>query len=215
MALRSCSLALAALAGLADGVPLQEPITAEPPVALAAFGHMLAPNGLPHLIFVDQGSLLKGAPQQLLEPLGAPAEPVAPKSHKVTRRKRLHRCLNKVEMINANNQPFHQWLQGTLFGLCAWSAGPADGADAPRSVVGCHRAHELPPPINMVQATSCNGAAEGQHAIGHCDAASPLLCKQRKLLGALSKQRWQPRWGLKSTGVKQQELDAGNLAIVH
>lgn len=54
------------MAGLANGAPLQEPITAEP-VAMTAFGSTLTPSGLPRLIFVDQGSLLKGLFMQLLQ----------------------------------------------------------------------------------------------------------------------------------------------------
>jgi len=41
------------MTGFANAVSLRQPITAES-VAMAAFGSFFIPNGLPHLIFVDQ-----------------------------------------------------------------------------------------------------------------------------------------------------------------
>ena len=41
--------------------------------------------------------------------------------------------LNKINMINsADKGGLHQWLQGVLFALYAWNAGPVDGTDIAR-----------------------------------------------------------------------------------
>jgi len=67
---------------------------------------------------------------QLFELLGIPVEPVAPENHKAVRNERFHRYLNKVQKINtANKQSYHQWIQGILFALYAWNAGPIVGTD--------------------------------------------------------------------------------------
>ena len=162
------------MTGFANGGSLQKPITAES-VSLVAFSQMFIPNGLPRLIFVDQEGVFKGVFMELFGLLGIPVEAVAPENHKAIRCERFHRYLNKVQTINtADKQSFHQWHQGVMFALYAWNAGPIDGTDIPRSVAAIGR--EFPFPIDLTNgATPRDGISEGQSAMDHCDAASPLL----------------------------------------
>jgi hypothetical protein len=176
------------MTGFANGGALQIPITSET-VSLVAFSQMFILNGLPCLIFVDQEGIFKGVFMELFGLLGIPVEAVSPENHKAIRCERFHRYLNKVQMINtADKQSFHQWYQGVMFAFYAWNAGPIDGTDISRSVAAIGR--EFPFPIHLTNnATPRDGISEGQSAMDHCDAASPLLYKQRQLLHELNEER--------------------------
>jgi len=74
--------------------------------------------------------------------------------------------------------------------------------------------HEFPYPIDLTHATPRDGAAEGQNALDYCDAASPLLYKQHKLLGILNDCRRERHQELRNEGKTQREFDIGDLVIV-
>ena len=59
-----------------------------------------------------------------------PVHEVAIENHKAIINEGFHRYLNKVYMINSSDKrSLHQLLQGVLFALYAWNAGPVDETD--------------------------------------------------------------------------------------
>lgn len=200
------------MTGFADAVDLPISVTAES-VAVATFAGFFVRNGLPRLIVVDQDGIFKGIFKELYELLGIPVQPVSPENHKAVRNERFHRYLNKVEKINtAAHKSYHQWLQGVMFALYAWNAGPIDGTDIARSFAAIGR--EFPFPIDLSAGAPREGSAEGEHAIDHCNAVSPLLYKQRLLLDLLNDERRQRHRELKNEGRKQRTFYPGDLVVV-
>ena len=169
--------------------------------------------GLPRLIFVDADSLFAGVFLRLFEHLGIPVEAIARENHKAMRNERFHRYLNKVERINsADKDTLFQWKQGALFSIYAWNAGPIDGTDLSRSLVVIGR--EFPFPIDLSPAIPRDAAGEGQQALDHFEAASPLLYKQRELLNVLNAERRLRHRELRNDGKNNLAFDIGDIVIV-
>ena len=83
--------------------------------------------------------------------------------------------MNKVHNINsADNGSLNKWLQGALFALYAWKAGPVDGNDIDRSVVDISR--EFSFTIVLSPAISREVNSEGQKYLDHFEAeSSPIF----------------------------------------
>ena len=59
-----------------------------------------------------------------------PVHAVARRNYKMIVNEGFHRCFNKVQNINSVYKGgLHQWLQGVLFSLYTWNAGPVDRTD--------------------------------------------------------------------------------------
>ena len=92
--------------------------------------------------------------------------------------------MNKLQKINlVDKESLHRWFQGVFFALYAWNAVAVDGTDISQSVVDIGR--ELPFPNNLSPERSMEGDSEGQKYLGHFEAASPLLFRQRELFSIL------------------------------
>ena len=201
------------MTGFAAATFLRETSVNSHGIAMAAFAAFFIPFGLPRLIIVDDDPKFKATFQQLFRALQVPVQPVAPENHKAIRNERFHRYLNKVQGVNsADTGTLEQWKQGTLFAIYAWNAGPIDGTDIPRSVAAIAR--DFPFPIDLSNAVPRHGAAEGQQALDHFEALSPLLYKQRQLLVILNAERRQRHNELRNEGMNTPTFDAGDLVIV-
>ena len=70
------------------------------------------------------------------ETLIIPAHADARINHKVIINEEFHMYLEEVQKINSSDKgSLNQWLQGVLFALYTWNAGPVDGTDIAQSVV--------------------------------------------------------------------------------
>jgi hypothetical protein len=169
--------------------------------------------GLPRLIIVDADSLFAGDFRTMFQIMRIPTHAVGKGNHKAVRNERFHRYLNKVESINsADVGSLFRWKQGVLFAIYAWNAGPIDGTDIPRSLAAVGR--QFPFPIDITNASPRDSATEGQAALDHFDAASPLLYKQKDLLITLNAERRRRHIELKNEGRTQRLFDIGDLVIV-
>ena len=140
------------------------------------------------MIFVDADNVFKDVFVEAFRLLRIPCVPVSPENHKAIRNENFHKYLNKVERINsADTAVLWRWKQGVLFCLYAWNASPVDGTDIPRSEVAIGRA--FPFPIDLSPAVPRSTATEGQQALDHFEAASPLLFKQRDLVNIINSER--------------------------
>ena len=176
------------MTGFAAAAFLRDTTTDSKGIGMASFATFFIPYGLPRLIMVDAGPEFKDVFLQVFRALQVPVLPVSPENHKAIRNERFHRYLNKVQKINsADTGTLEQWKQGVLFAIYSWNAGPIDGTDIPRSVAAIGR--EFPFPIDLADPVPRHGATEGQAAIDHLDALSPLLYNQRQLLAELNKER--------------------------
>ena len=200
------------MTGFAAGTTLMDEVTSEV-LAVKAFTAFFVSYGLPRLIIVDADGLFQSVFVELFRLLHIPVEAVSRENHKAVRNERFHRYLNKVETINtADKESFHQWLQGVLFALYAWNAGPIDGTDVPRSYAAIGR--EFPFPIDLSPDTPTDVTGDADSALDHCDAATPLLYKQRRLLNVLNDERRRRHRELKNEGVTQRTFEPGDLVIV-
>ena len=102
-----------------------------------AFGNFFVPFGIPEMIFVDIYGIFSGMFKKTFqETLITPVHAFSRGNHKVIINEGFHRKFNKAQKINsADKVSLHQWLQGVLFALYAWSAVPVDRTDIARSVV--------------------------------------------------------------------------------
>ena len=101
------------------------------------------------MIVVDADGIFDGMfKKNFQETLLIPVNAVARNNRKAIINEEFHRYLNKVNKINsADKVRLHQWLQGVLFALYDWNAGPVDGTDIYRSVLDIGR--ELPFTIDL------------------------------------------------------------------
>jgi hypothetical protein len=201
------------MTGFAAATFLRAQSTDSQGVAMASFAAFFVPYGLPRLIIVDQDGVFKDSFTQLFRILQVPVLPVSAENHKAIRCERFHRYLNKVQKINsADTGTLEQWKQGVLFAVYSWNAGPIDGTDLPRSVVAIAR--DFPFPIDLAEAIPRHGTAQGQQALDHFDAMSPLLYKQRQLLVELNAERRQRHIDLRNDNKKNPVFSPGDIVIV-
>ena len=72
--------------------------------------------------------------------------------------------MKKAQKIkSAEKGSLHQWLQGVLFALYTWNAGPVDGTEIDWSVVAI--GIDFPFLINLSPARSREGTSEGQQTL--------------------------------------------------
>ena len=200
------------MTGFANACFIGGVITADK-VATLVFTHFFVPFGLPRLIFVDKDGLFASVFQELFRLLKVPIHVAAPGNHKAIRCERFHRYLNKVETINtADKKDLTLWKQGVLFACYAWNASPIDGTDIPRSVVAIGR--DFPFPIDLSPAMARGVVREGQQALDYCDAASPLLYKQRQILKLVNEERRLRHAELRNDGIKERCFEVGDLVII-
>ena len=182
-------------------------------IATTAVGNFFNFCGLPRLIVVDAGGEFAGVFKGLFELLLVPVDPVSRGNHKAVRNERFHRYLNKVQRINtADTGNLFRWKQGVLFGLYAWNAAPIDGTDISRSSAAINR--DFPFPIDLDEAVPRSDAPEGQQALDHFEAASPLLYKQRQILDILNSERRLRHTELRNAHAKGRSFSPGDLVIV-
>jgi hypothetical protein len=182
-------------------------------VADMCVSHFFATVGLPRLVFVDADSLFKDMFLKTFQLLRIPCQAVAPENHKAVRNENFHRYLNKVERINsADTASLWRWKQGVLFACYAWNSSPIDGTDVPRSQVAIGR--QFPFPIDLSPALPRSTNQEGQHALDHYEAASPLLFKQRQLLDILNAERRRRHTEIRNSNAAGMEFQPGDLVIV-
>jgi hypothetical protein len=182
-------------------------------VADMCMSHFFTTVGLPRLVFVDADSLFKDVFLKTFQLLRIPCQAVAPENHKAIRNENFHRYLNKVERINsADTASLWRWKQGVLFACYAWNSSPIDGTDVPRSQVAIGR--HFPFPIDLSPALPRSTATEGQQALDHYEAASPLLFKQRQLLDVLNEERRRRHTEIRNSNASGMEFQPGDLVIV-
>ena len=137
------------------------------------------------MIVVDADGVFAGIFKKTFEEtLLTPVHAVARGNHKAIRNEGFRRYLNKVHKIHSVDKgSLHQWLQGVLFALYAWNAGPVDGTNISQSVVAIGR--EFPFPIDLSPSSSRLGTSEGQQSLDHFEDAYPLMLRQRELFNIL------------------------------
>ena len=98
-----------------------------------AFGNFFVPFGIPKIIVVDADGIFAGMFKKTFqETLLIPVHAVAWGNHKAIINEGFHRYLKKLQKINSMDKgSLQQWLQGLLFALYAWNAGPVDGTEIP------------------------------------------------------------------------------------
>ena len=182
-------------------------------VADACVSSFFSTVGLPRLVILDADSRFAGTFKATLELLRIPVEAVSRENHKAIRNENFHRYLNKVERINtADVGSLWRWKQGVLFAMYAWNASPADGTDVPRSLAAIGR--EFPFPVDLSEPTPRSITSEGQHALDHFEAASPLLFKQRELLNIVNSERRRRHNELRNQAASGVSFEPGDLVIV-
>ena len=103
-------------------------------------------------------------------------------------------------------------MQGILFALYAWNAGPVDGTDITISVVDINR--EFPFIIDLSPARSREGTSEGQKTLYHFESESPLLFIKQELFNILVYERRLRRREIHSKVKIMREFDTGDLLVV-
>ena len=95
------------------------------------FGNLFVPFGIPKMIVVDADGIFSGIyGMTFQENLLIPVHTVTRGKHKTIINELIHRYLTNLHEINSEDKEIlHQWLQGVLFVLYAWNAGPVDGMD--------------------------------------------------------------------------------------
>eukprot|EP00978_Attheya_sp_CCMP212_P011561 scaffold28579_cov50-Attheya_sp.AAC.2 len=169
--------------------------------------------GLPRIIFVDADSKFQGIFKSTFERLRITVDAVSQENHKAIRNENFRRYLNKIERNNtADTGSLWIWKQGVLFCIYAWNASPVDGTDIPRSQVAIGR--EFPFPIDLTEPTVRTFPTQGQQALDHFEAVSPLLFRQRQMLDLLNSERRQRHTDLRNQTARGRTFALGDLVIV-
>ena len=202
------------MTGFAGAAFIREKPVTSTTLATIAFANFFVPFGMPRLVIVDADGLFAGAFLDMCHTLLIPVDAVSKENHKAVRNERFHRYLNKVQRLNtAAKESLHQWIQGTLFAVYAWNAGPIDGTDIGRSFAALGR--DFPFPIDLaLNPPPVRLPIEGNEALDHVDALFPLLCRQQDLLRLLNQERRICHRELRNGKVTNRVFEPGDLVIV-
>ena len=90
---------------------------------------LFVPFRIPKVIVVDADEIFSGMISRTFqETLLIPVHSVTGGNYKAIINEGFHRYLNNVQKINSTDKGcLHQCLQGVLFALYYWNAGPVDG----------------------------------------------------------------------------------------
>ena len=121
--------------------------------------------------------------------------------------------MNNVQKINsADKGSLHQWLQGVFFALYNWNTHLVYGTDIDLSVLAIGR--EFPFTIDLSPARLREGTSEGQEALDHFEAASPLLFRKRELFNILVSEMRTRHRELDNKSKSMREFYTGELVVV-